>query len=99
MSRFRLRTLRRVNAEALLIAAGQNLKRLLASAHRRPKEPAHQAAALCPLASSNRGLRHLRAAPRRALWRSAAFVLQQAGPFGARAEGDRTCEKSNGIGV
>jgi hypothetical protein len=29
MGRFRLRTLRRVNAEALMVAAGQNLKRLL----------------------------------------------------------------------
>jgi transposase len=59
LCRFRLRTLRRVNAEALLIAAGQNLKRLLAFGHRRPKEPA-QVAALGLPATPNRGLRHLR---------------------------------------
>ena len=59
LCRFRLRTLRRVNAEALLIAAGQNLKRLLAFGHRRPKEPA-QVAALGQPATPNRGLRHLR---------------------------------------
>jgi len=47
LKRFRLRTLERVNAEALLIAAGQNLKRLLAFSAPRPKAPA-QAAALRP---------------------------------------------------
>ena len=47
MGRFRLRTLRRVNAEALLVAAGQNLKRLLAFGRKGPKGKA-QAAALRP---------------------------------------------------
>jgi hypothetical protein len=37
MGRFRLRTLGRVNSEALLVAAGQNLKRLLAVDDGRPK--------------------------------------------------------------
>ena len=60
MSRFRLRTLRRVNAEALLIAAGQNLKRLLAFGHRRPKKPAQVAALRLPSTANNRGLHHLR---------------------------------------
>jgi len=35
--RFRLRTLEKVNAEALLIAAGQNIKRLLTYGHRGPR--------------------------------------------------------------
>jgi transposase len=38
--RFRLRTLEKVNAEALLIAAGQNIKRLLTFGHRGPRRPA-----------------------------------------------------------
>ena len=59
MSRFRLRTLRRVNAEALLIAAGQNLKRLLTFGHRLPKQPAQVAALRLP-STANRGLRQLR---------------------------------------
>jgi transposase len=47
--RFRLRTLEKVNAEALLIAAGQNVKRLLAFGEGGPKRPA-QVAALRQLA-------------------------------------------------
>jgi transposase len=47
MRRFRTRTLAKTNAEALMIAAGQNTKRLLAFGGRRPKSPA-QAAALRP---------------------------------------------------
>jgi transposase len=42
--RFRLRTLEKVNAEALLIAAGQNVKRLLTFGERGPKRPAQVAA-------------------------------------------------------
>jgi Transposase DDE domain len=38
--RFRLRTLEKVNAEALLIAAGQNMKRLLTYGHRGPRREA-----------------------------------------------------------
>ena len=48
MGRFRLRTLRRVNAEALLVAAGQNLKRLLALGGRPPRKPALGAALRSP---------------------------------------------------
>ena len=47
MRRFRLRRLERVNAEALLIASGQNIKRLVGFGVRRPKSPA-QVAALRP---------------------------------------------------
>ena len=47
MRRFRLRRLEKVNIEALLIASGQNVKRLLTFGGRRPKKLA-QAAALCP---------------------------------------------------
>ncbi len=42
--RFRLRGLEKVNAEALLIAAGQNIKRLLTHGHRGPKQPAQVSA-------------------------------------------------------
>src|SRR5215217_2586734 len=47
MRRFRLRRLEKVNIEALLIASGQNVKRLLTFGERRPKKLA-QAAALRP---------------------------------------------------
>jgi transposase len=47
MRRFRLRRLEKVNIEALLIASGQNVKRLLTFGQRRPKKLA-QAAALRP---------------------------------------------------
>ncbi len=45
LGRFRLRRLEKVNAEAIMIASGQNVKRLLAFGTRGPKRPA-QAAAL-----------------------------------------------------
>jgi len=44
MRRFRLRGLERVNAEALLTAAGQNIKRLLAYGGRSPRRQAKEAA-------------------------------------------------------
>ena len=47
MRRFRLRGLEKVNIEALLIASGQNVKRLLTFEGRKPKKTA-QAAALRP---------------------------------------------------
>jgi len=53
MRRFRLRGLERVNTEALLIASGQNIKRLVALGGRRPKAPA-QVAALRPPGTVNR---------------------------------------------
>jgi hypothetical protein len=72
MRRFRLRGLERVNAEALLIAAGQNLKRLLASNGGRPRTSV-QEAALRPPTSAPYGF--LRA--RRCLVGSVRPVLQQ----------------------
>ena len=47
MRRFRLQGLEKVNIEALLIASGQNVKRLLTFEGRKPKKTA-QAAALRP---------------------------------------------------
>jgi transposase len=44
LRRFRLRTLEKVNAEALLIAAGQNIKRLLTYGHTGPRREAQVAA-------------------------------------------------------
>ena len=57
MGRFRLRTLWRANAEALLVAAGQNLKRLLSFGDRPPARPAPCAALRRPT-SASRGLLH-----------------------------------------
>ena len=47
LRRFRLRRLEKVNIEALLIASGQNIKRLVAARERSPRKLA-QAAALRP---------------------------------------------------
>ena len=47
LRRFRLRRLEKVNIEALMIASGQNTKRLVAAGERRPRKPA-QVAALRP---------------------------------------------------
>ena len=52
MRRFRLRTLRRVNAEALLIATGQNIKRLLTFSGMGPRKMA-QVEALRPPAPTS----------------------------------------------
>ena len=52
MRRFRLRTLRRVNFEAMMIAAGQNIKWLLTFGGRGPRQLA-QAAALRPPAPTS----------------------------------------------
>jgi hypothetical protein len=60
MRRFRLRRLQKVNQEALMIAAGQNVKRLLEFGSRGPRRLV-QAAALRPLErSSSRPVRHHR---------------------------------------
>jgi hypothetical protein len=66
MRRFRLRTLRRVNIEAMLVAAGQNVKRLLTFWCKGPRHPA-QAAALRPLAPTSSANNCL---PRSHRWRS-----------------------------
>ncbi|MDY7096462.1 MAG: IS1182 family transposase [Acidobacteriota bacterium] len=75
MRKFRLRTLRRVNAEALLVAAGQNLKRLLRFGDRRPRKLA-QAAALRPPPLDTWCLRRHRSGCSR---RSKEPVLQHSG--------------------
>ena len=68
MRRFRLRRLEKVNMEALLIASGQNVKRLLAFGGRRPKKPA-QAAALRPLTTTDHKLSRAREHRSRRSWR------------------------------
>ena len=62
MRRFRLRRLEKVNMEALLIASGQNVKRLLDFGGRRPKKLA-QAAALRPPNPDGRMFRCFRRLP------------------------------------
>jgi hypothetical protein len=54
LRRFRLRRLEKVNIEALLIASGQNVKRLLDFGGHRPKKSA-QATALLPPAATGHG--------------------------------------------
>ena len=48
MRRFRMRTLEKVNIEALMIAAGQNIKRLLSFGDHGPRKLAQGAALRCP---------------------------------------------------
>jgi hypothetical protein len=67
MRRFRLRRLQKVNMEALLIASGQNVKRLLALEYRRPKKLA-QAAALRPLTTPGHEIRRTRKHLARRTW-------------------------------
>jgi transposase len=59
MRRFRLRRLEKVNIEAVLIASGQNVKRLLAFGGRRPKKLA-QAAALRSSTATGHKIRRAR---------------------------------------
>ncbi len=58
MGRFRLRRLEKVNIEALLVASGQNIKRLVAARDRSPRKLA-QAAALRPPDTVDRCRTHL----------------------------------------
>jgi hypothetical protein len=62
MRRFRLRRLEKVNAEALLIAAGQNVKRLMEFGGRSPQKVAQAAALRPPKRSLPRPIRGHRAA-------------------------------------
>jgi hypothetical protein len=62
MRRFHLRGLEKVNIEALLIASGQNVKRLLTFGNRRPKKLAQATALRPPVATGheiNRTREHL----------------------------------------
>ena len=73
MRRFRLRRLEKVNIEALLIASGQNVKRLLAFQSRRPKKLA-QAAALRPPVATGHEIGHTRGhRSGRSWWPTKAF--------------------------
>ena len=79
--RFRLRTLEKVNTEALRIAAGQNVKRLLTYGQRGPRREA-QVVALPRPASNPYEPRSVRKHRNRRAWRPAR-VFQHAGPFSA----------------
>ncbi len=59
MDRFRLRMLQRVNCEVLVVATGQNIKRLLTFGSRGPRKLA-QAAALRPPVAAHLDSRHFR---------------------------------------
>ena len=80
MRRFRLRRLWRVNAEALVIATGQNIKRLLTFSGRRPKNLVQAAALRPPALTPSADSRLLRSSHRR---RSSPLpgVFQRADPF------------------
>lgn len=77
--RLRLRRLEKVNTEALLIAAGQNIKRLLAFGERGPRREA-QVAALRRLAPDPYGSRGVRKHRKRCPERSAR-IIQHAASF------------------
>ena len=80
MRRFRLRRLWRVNAEALLIATGQNIKRLLTFSGRGPRKLAQAQALRPPAPTPSANSRLLQTAivgdPHRS-----SHVFQRAGPF------------------
>ena len=65
MRRFRLRRLWRVNAEAMVTAAGQNIKRLLTFSGRRPRKLAQVEALRPPVPTSRANSRLLRGSHRR----------------------------------
>jgi transposase len=73
MRRFRLRGLEKVNIEALLIASGQNIKRLLAFGGRRPKKWAQAAALRPPTATSHEISRAREHRSSRSWWPTKAF--------------------------
>ncbi|MBV8828022.1 MAG: IS1182 family transposase, partial [Acidobacteriaceae bacterium] len=80
MRRFRLRRLEKVNKEALLIASGQNVKRLLAFGGRRPKKPA-RAAALRPPAAPGYEIRRAREHRSRHSWQPTRAFFNTLGRF------------------
>jgi transposase len=82
MRRFRLRRLEKVNIEALLIASGQNVKRLLAFGGRTPKKLA-QAAALRPLSASDHEIRLAREHRSSRSWRPTEAYFNRLDPFRA----------------
>jgi transposase len=80
MGRFRLRRLEKVNIEALLIASGQNVKRLLTFEGRRPKKLA-QAAALRPPSAPGHEISRTRGHRSSRSWRQTRAFFQHAGSF------------------
>jgi len=78
--RFRLRRLERVNAEALMIASGQNVKRLLAFGSKGPRRPA-QAAALRRPEAGRPGFHEIRKHRGRCPWDPTESLFQHAVPF------------------
>ncbi|MCA1838544.1 MAG: transposase [Actinobacteria bacterium] len=80
MRRFRLRRLEKVNIEALLIASGQNVKRLLAFGGHTPKKLT-QAAALRPPTITGIEISRAREHRSNRSWRPAKVFFQHAGSF------------------
>jgi transposase len=80
MRRFRLRRLEKVNIEALLIASGQNVKRLLAFGGRRPKKLA-QAAALRPPSAGGHEIGYAREHRSSRSWRPTKAFFNKLDPF------------------
>ncbi len=80
MRRFRLRTLWRVNVEALVTAAGQNIKRLLTFSGRGPRKLAQVEALRPPAPTSSANGRLILGSHRRRSNRSSR-VFQHAGVF------------------
>ena len=73
MRRFRLRRLEKVNVEALLIASGQNVKRLLTFGDWKPKKLAQAAALRPPSASGYEARCTLEHRSSRSWWPTKAF--------------------------
>ena len=80
MRRFRLRRLEKVNIEALLIASGQNVKRLLAFGSHRPKKLA-QAAALRPPTATGHKIRRAREHRAERSWPPSRVFFNSLDPF------------------
>jgi hypothetical protein len=80
MRRFRLRRLAKVNIEALQIASGQNVKRLLAFGGRRPKKLA-QVAALRPPTTTGYEISRAGEHRSRRSWRPTKAFFNTLGPF------------------
>jgi hypothetical protein len=82
LRRFRLRGLEKVNIEALMIASGQNVKRLLAFGSRGPRRVVQAAALRWPEACCLRRFHGVRGHRRRCPW-AQQHVFQQAAHFHA----------------
>ena len=92
--RFRLRTLEKVSAEALLIAAGQNIKRLLTFGERGPRRLAQVAALRQPVPNPYK-FRRARRHHKRCSGRPAR-VFQHAGVF-SEVRSARLPKKAEGM--